>query len=349
MLKKTLLLSALVFMLVFGMTAALADGTAGGQSDPLVTKSYVDGSYHNDILAGPLENLSDTMMALQYKISQASPGSASGVVVKSAAKNGIVRLVDGSSLVLLSGSGTLTDGYGTLIDLTAGKTVSLGETVSSGHRYLAAGSTMSILSLREPSSLALYGSSSYGGTAKLSFTDVAESAWYYNDVLYAVDRSLISGRSAEVYSPDDGLTIAEAVKLAACMNQLYSSGSVTLTNGGSVWYQSYVDYAKQNEILSGDYPDYNAKITRTQFVQIFYRALPEIEYVEINSVADDAIPDVKAADANASEIYAFYRAGILTGSEGGTFQPTQNIRRSEVAAIMTRMFDKTARKTITLQ
>ena len=344
--KKGIVLTAAVLALIFGTGAAMAEDV-GGQNDPLVTKSYLDTTYHDEVLAGPLENLSDTMMALDYKISQTT-SSASGVSVRQAAKSGVVRLVDGSGLVLLSGSGKLADGYGTLIDLTAGTTVPTGGALTAGHRYLAAGSTMSILSLAEPSRLALYGSTSYGGTANLSFTDVAENAWYYGDVRSAVEKSLISGRSAEIYAPDEGLTIAEAVKLAACMNQLHSAGSVTLQNSSGVWYRSYVDYAKQNGILTADYADYGAKITRSEFVKIFYHALPESEYTAKNTVADNAIPDVKAGDANAKEIYAFYRAGILTGSESGVFNPSQNIKRSEVAAILSRMFDASARKAITL-
>ena len=347
MFKKTTLLIIPALLLVLTAGAALADGTTGGQSDPLITKSYADGTFHDTVLAGPLENLSDTMMALSYKLSQ-SAGSGEGVAVRQAAKNGVVRLTDGSGLVLLSGSAKLYEGYGTLIDLSTGTTVPVGGTLAGGHRYLAAESTMSILSLNAPSTLALYGSTSYGGTAKLPFTDVPENAWFYTDVLYAVDRSLISGRSAELYAPDDGLTIAEAIKLAACMNQLRETGSVTLQNSGSVWYQSYVDYAAKKGITTGTYPNYNAKITRSEFVKVFYNALPASEYAQINSVADNAIPDVKMSDANAKQIYGFYRAGILIGSANGVFNPVQNIKRSEVAAIMTRMFDPTARKTITL-
>lgn len=49
------------------------------------------------------------------------------------------------------------------------------------------------------------------------------------------------------------------------------------------------------------------------------------------------------------EIYTFYRAGILTGSDkNGTFYPTNDIKRSEIAAILSRMYDKTARKTVSL-
>lgn len=344
MFKKKILLIALTVTLGLSMSAALAEGTAGSQSDPLLTKSYVDGTYHDEVLAGPLENLSDSMMALQYKLDQ----TQSGVTVKAAAKNGVVHLVNGSGLVLLSGGGTFADGFGTLIDLTAGKVLSIGSAVLPGHRYLAADGTLSLISLSGPSQLALYGSTTYGGSAELSFTDVPENAWFYNDVRYAVERNLIAGYSAETFAPEEGLTIAETIKLAACMHQLYNEGSVTLQNGGSVWYQPYVDYAGERGIVDKTYADYNAKITRSEFVKLFYNAMPESEYTHKNSVVDNAIPDVKMSDANAGQIYAFYRAGILVGSETGLFNPAQNIKRSEVAAIMTRMFDPSARKSITL-
>ncbi len=54
----------------------------------------------------------------------------------------------------------------------------------------------------------------------------------------------------------------------------------------------------------------NAPVTRGEFVHIFYGA--EEAYKAINTVANNAIPDVKATDKFAAG--EFYRAGILTGS-----------------------------------
>lgn len=55
-------------------------------------------------------------------------------------------------------------------------------------------------------------------------------------------------------------------------------------------------------------------------------------------------------DAYSAEIYAFYRAGILTGSDAaGTFHAASNIRRSEAAAILNRMFDALTRQRLTLR
>ncbi len=346
MFKKAIGLTGALLALVLTAGFALAAGAAGGAGDPLVTKSYVDGTFSNNVLSLPLENLSDTFMGLQYKIKQS--GGGTGVTVAQAAKNGVIKLIAGSGLTLVSGSGTLASCAGTVIDLTDGKALSTGASIPAGHRLLAAENTSASVSLTEASQLAIYGSTSYGGTAKLSFEDVPEGAWYYNDVLYAVQKGFVSGWSATTYAPGEGLTVAEAIKLASCMNQLHETGSVMLQNGSKVWYQTYVDYALEKKLIAGAYADYNAKITRTEFIKIFYNALPESEYAPKNAIADNAIPDVKTTDANAKQIYAFYRAGILTGAVGGAFNPSQNVQRSEVAAIMTRMFDASARKSVTL-
>ena len=93
----------------------------------------------------------------------------------------------------------------------------------------------------------------------------------------------------------------------------------------------------------------NAVITRQEFVHILYGAHAFYGYRPMNSIADNSIPDVKMGSAYASEIYAFYRAGILTGSDAaGTFCPGASIKRSEVAAILVRMYDDTARKYVSL-
>lgn len=176
------------------------------------------------------------------------------------------------------------------------------------------------------------------------FVDVAESAWYYNDVFSANKLRLIDGKSSTQFCPDDTMTVAEAIKLAACLNQLYSHGEVSLENGTAAWYDSYVAYALEKGIIADVYEDYNAAITRKEFVHIFYAAMPETEYAAKNEVADGSIADVDMGSEYADEIYRFYRAGILTGGTNGEFMGESTIKRSEVAAILTRMYDGSARK-----
>lgn len=185
------------------------------------------------------------------------------------------------------------------------------------------------------------------------FTDVSRSSWYYDSVRAAWEKDLIDGVTRTLYKPDDTLTVAQAVKLSAALHQmLNNNGKVTLRNGSPYWYSSYVSYAVDNGIIEKMYLDYtpaqmNAPVKRNEFVHIFYGSMSD--YRQINTVADNKIPDVITTDTYALEIYTFYRAGILTGSDkNGTFYPTNDIKRSEVAAILSRMYDKTARKTVSL-
>ena len=185
------------------------------------------------------------------------------------------------------------------------------------------------------------------------FTDVSRSSWYYDSVRTAWEKDLIDGVTRTLYKPDDTLTVAQAIKLSAALHQmLNNNGKVTLRNGSPYWYSSYVSYAVDNGIIEKMYLDYtpaqmNAPVKRNEFVHIFYGAMSD--YRQINTVADNKIPDVITTDTYALEIYTFYRAGILTGSDkNGTFYPTNDIKRSEVAAILSRMYDKTARKTVSL-
>ncbi|MBE6726511.1 MAG: hypothetical protein E7576_15185 [Ruminococcaceae bacterium] len=174
------------------------------------------------------------------------------------------------------------------------------------------------------------------------FTDISESAWYYWDVMTAVQSGLVNGKTATTFCPDDYLTYAEAVKLASCLNQLWWTGTVTLTNG-SPWYRTYVDYAWETGILTEEYY-WNGYATRGRYLALFANALPENALTEINDIPDNSIPDVSVYDPDAEEIYALYRAGIVQGiDEWHTCNPYDYIKRSEVAAILTRIIDSSSR------
>ena len=185
--------------------------------------------------------------------------------------------------------------------------------------------------------------------SKFPFADVPSDSWYYSSVKAAWENGLIDGVTARYYMPDNTLTVAQAIKLAAALHQKQSVGFVTLQNGGTHWYDNYVNYAVENSLIEAVYQSksaetMNAPVTRAEFVHILSKLL---NAGTINTV--DNIPDVKSGDAYAEEIFAFYRAGILTGSDRlGTFHPTSSLKRSEAAAILVRLYDATQRQYITL-
>ena len=182
------------------------------------------------------------------------------------------------------------------------------------------------------------------------FYDVDSDDWFYESAKSAWANELIDGVTARYYMPDNTLTVAQAVKLAAALHQKQSVGFVTLQNGGTHWYDNYVNYAVANGLIEAAYQsksaeDMNKAVTRAEFVHILSKLLNTGAINTVNS-----IPDVKAGDAWADEIYAFYRAGILTGSDRlGTFYPESSLKRSEAAAILVRLYDATQRQYITLR
>ena len=188
-----------------------------------------------------------------------------------------------------------------------------------------------------------------GSDEDFPFYDVDSDDWFYESVKSAWEQELIDGVTARYYMPDNTLTVAQAVKLAAALHQKQSVGFVTLQNGGTHWYDNYVNYAVANSLIEAAYQSksaetMNAAVTRAEFVHILSKLL---NAGTINTVNN--IPDVKAGDAYADEIFAFYRAGILTGSDRlGTFHPESSLKRSEAAAILVRLYDATQRQYITL-
>ncbi len=190
------------------------------------------------------------------------------------------------------------------------------------------------------------------GGAGLPFEDVPADAWYYSSVLSAYSNGLIDGMNASTFAPDESLTVAQTIKLAASLHKQLNRSSTALYNGEVNWYDPYVQYAVTNGVIESSYLSYsaaqmNAPISRQEFVHILHGA--RAFYPLSNSVADNAIPDVKLGSSYSSEIYEFYRAGILIGSDAaGTFRPASTIKRSEAAAILVRMYDSSARLSITL-
>lgn len=183
--------------------------------------------------------------------------------------------------------------------------------------------------------------------AEINFGDVTKNDWFYDDIKTVVEMGLINGKSNRIYAPNDNLTYAEAIKLAACMNQFYAEGAVTLANGNP-WYQPYVDYCFANGIIDKTY-NYGEKATRAGYMAIFANALPNEALKEINNIPDNSIPDVPADKDYASSVYKLYRAGIINGvDDKHNCEPFVNISRKEVAVIVARMMNEKKRTHFTI-
>lgn len=169
------------------------------------------------------------------------------------------------------------------------------------------------------------------------FTDVSSSNWFYGDVEKSYGLGLMNGKSDTTFIPDGTVTVAEAITVAARMNAIYNKAEIPAAAEGQKWYQPYVDYATKKAIVtSGQYSDYTALATREQVALLFVRALPASWYTEMNLFIN--IPDVPSTHASYAAIQRLYNAGVITGVDDEyNFKPNDNIKRSEISAIINRV------------
>ena len=347
--KQSIISVIFAASLLAGACPVAADAP-GSEGDPFITQSYIKETYAPEIVRG----FSAKISAAADRLSE-NKGTASSEVF-SLARGAQVFLTQGDSFMLLSGSARITERSGAVVNTTVGYEAGIGN-ANIYSLYIVCENSSITISIDTSSRAAI----SSGATVSeyFPFTDVPSDKWYFGDVKNAYENALVDGMSETTFEPYETLTLGQAIKLAACMDELYETGKVTLEGKGVGWYLPYVRYAAEHGIISENYTSlsaamYDAPISRAAFVDIFYNALPATEYAEINLVPDGAIPDVSMTDDFADKIYAFYRAGILIGYTQtppyaeGAFGAETTITRAEVAAIMSRMFDADLRQTLDL-
>ena len=135
--KKTVL--CLLLCAALG-AAALA---AGGTEDPLVSLSYLAGTFGNTVD----REIEQRLDASDAAISSGSSGSGSTANIASSWTEQRLKRGDcltgstGTSVLVLAGNVQVNVSSGTVVDVSAGTTVSSGATLSTGHRYMAAEDT----------------------------------------------------------------------------------------------------------------------------------------------------------------------------------------------------------------
>ncbi len=169
------------------------------------------------------------------------------------------------------------------------------------------------------------------------FADVSPDDWFYGNVKSAFEYGLMIGKENDLFDAEGNVTAAETLTIAARLHAIYHTGETDFEET-SPWYAAYADYCLENGIADPAEYDPDAPVTRAQFAVILANAMPDEAWESVMTVDDDAIPDVRMTDDFSEAVYKLYRAGVLVGNDSlGTFAPDSSIRRSEVAAIVTRM------------
>lgn len=172
------------------------------------------------------------------------------------------------------------------------------------------------------------------------FTDVKPSAWYYTAVDYAVSEGLFSGTSSNTFSPGSAMTRGMFVRVlgnkAKINASAYTTSSFSDVKAGT-WYTSYVEWAAQNNIVSGIGGGKFApekSVTREQMAVILYNYA---RYTGCDLLSR-AGALVRFSDSDKISNYAWHPMewavthNILSGS-GGKLDPKGTATRAQVAQI----------------
>lgn len=168
--------------------------------------------------------------------------------------------------------------------------------------------------------------------AVTTYTDVKESDYFYVEVLFTTGNGIINGIGNNLFDPQGILTVAQAIKISACINANFYEKDMPY-DGATHWAESFYTYAVANGIIKEtDFAktDFDKLITRDKLFYIFANTLPDSEYIQINE--KDLAPEKDMADY----IEKLFCAGIVVGNENG-FELEKNISRADTAILISRM------------
>ena len=174
--------------------------------------------------------------------------------------------------------------------------------------------------------------------AENPFTDIRESAYYHDPVLWAVANNVTNGTSAATFSPDEGCTRAQVVTFlwrAAGKPDPASSKSPFSDVKEGAYYYNAVLWAVEKGITNGTSdktfsPDETC--TRAQIVTFLWR------YEEQPASAGTSNPfaDVKPNAYFGSAVLWAVETGITNGTSATTFDPEDTCTRAQVVTFLYR-------------
>lgn len=157
-----------------------------------------------------------------------------------------------------------------------------------------------------------------------SFKDVPQNSWFASAVQYVTSNSLMNGTSTTAFSPNANMSRGMLMTVLA----RYAGES---TEGGTVWYEKGMSWAKSKGVSDGSAP--NRNITREQLAAMLYRYAGEPD-----GAADlSAYTDAGSVSAYAEKAVQWcVENGILTGKTSSILAPKATATRAECAVMLQR-------------
>lgn len=353
--KKIIAAAAAAALLISALGAALA--APGDGTDPFVTLSYLTGTYYAQAQQTMLERAQQDTAAVEKAafdkldalsgsyLAQAGGGQYADTFQRMIlARGDRLDLPTGASLQFEAGLCELVFASGSLVDVTAGKPLASGGTLTAGHRYIAAENTAcSVTAVSDAVYLSVRGRyvSDLTGMTYTPFTDLKAADWFYSAVCFAYEGNLFSGMTATTFSPDTNMNRA---MLATVLSRMEGVNGYIPPVGFSdvaenAWFANAVNWAANAGIVTGSggafHPDQD--VTREQLCTMLYRyaiylGLDTTASGDLSGFTDRGKVSPYAVDAVTWAV----EKGIVTGMTATTLSPSGTANRAQVATMLQR-------------
>ncbi len=179
----------------------------------------------------------------------------------------------------------------------------------------------------------------------ISFIDVTENDWFYEHVMYVVQKGLFSGTGENTFSPNLPMTRSMLVTvLHRLEGKPAASKAVSLSDvPAGQWYTDAVAWSLEKEIVKGITekefkPESN--ITREQLAVMLYRYASAKNMVSGEGGSTDSFTDKDKVSSWAETAVKWAVGnGIITGRTNGSLDPSGSATRAEVAAMLQRYIE----------
>ena len=349
---KRIITAGLTLALLVAMTAASASGP-GSASDPLITKSYMEGEYTDRILSDADKAIDRGLQAVYDKAAAPydSPSSevtyTSGRQLMLAKSGGELTVLAGGYLTLLEGGLSVTVRSGQVLDLSRGEAVSDGAALSSGRRYLCAEDTRALFTASAPSLMLLEGpyiSNGLVGKPELIYDDVTGVEWFADAAAYAKSIGMFPDSGGSTFRSSASVSRAEMVYgMWKAAGMPSSAGVLPYNDLRETWYLDAVAWATEKEIVTGTGgPNFSPDmgLDRQQLATMLYRyaratGKDTSARVDLNKFVDRAQIGDWALDSLSWAV----AAGVIHGTSDTEelMSPTMSATRGQVATVLMRM------------
>lgn len=171
-------------------------------------------------------------------------------------------------------------------------------------------------------------------SASQAFTDIAEDAWYYNDVNWAYQNELMIGVAEKTFSPENYVTAYELLTVLARISKADLSAYSKTADGA--WYEQVAAWAIDKKLVTAN--DLTEDFTRGQAALILVNYLRSRDYDCSVPADQEEFADARLMTSQEnSSFHVLRNYGIFKGIGENCMAPRDLTTRAQMAALMHRI------------